>query len=152
MYFLNEQFGRILFVVAIAAAVAGIVLNPAQKLDPVADTLVKRDVTVELNKAALAALSKEAFYAVEPPAIANTPFEPEKHIVVFQSVDLDIPSPGVKRPAQLLPEPGPSLEGSEKLPRWGDEFPKPKTTAGTGAIGDVKTPPVTKPVGTPATK
>src|SRR4051812_23114375 len=126
MYFINDQLGRILLVLAIAASVAGIVFNPAQKLDPVPDNLVKRDVTVELNKSALAALSSETFFANEPAAVTNTPFEPEKHIIVFQPIELDIPSAGVKKPAQLLPEPGPSLEGSEKLPRWGDEFPKIK--------------------------
>jgi hypothetical protein len=68
-------------------------------------------------------------------------FEPEKQVTVFQPIELDIPTPGVKRPAQLLPEPGPSLEGTEKLPRWGDEFPKVKTaSAGAGAVGDAKTP------------
>lgn len=152
MYFINDQLGRILLVVAIAATVIAISMNPSPSVEAMPD--VKREVIVELNKTALAALSKEAYFVTDSPLTASTRcvFEPEKQIVIFQPIDLDIPQPGVKRPAQLLPDPGPSLEGSETLPRWGDEFPKIKSTAAGGAIGDAKpvkpatpTTPVTAP-------
>lgn len=152
MYFINEQLGRILLVVAIVVTIVTIGMNPSPSVEAMPD--VKREVVVELNRAALAALSKETYFVPESTLTASTRcvFEPEKQVVVFQPIELDIPTPGVKRPAQLLPEPGPSLEGTEKLPRWGDEFPKVKATAaGTGAVGDAKTPVAPTTPKTPAT-
>ena len=139
MYFINDQLGRILLGIALVLTIGALSMNPSPSVEAVPDT--KREVVVELNKAALAELSKEAYFVADSPLTASTRcvFEPEKQIVIFQPIELDIPTPGVKRSAQLLPEPGPSLEGSEKLPRWGDEFPKPKaSSAAAGAIGDAK--------------
>jgi len=139
MYFLNDQLGRILLGIALVLTIGAISMNPSASVEAMPDT--KREVVVELNKAALAELSKESYFVADSPLTASNRcvFEPEKQVVIFQPIELDIPTPGVKRPAQLLPEPGPSLEGSEKLPRWGDEFPKPKASnAASGALGDAK--------------
>lgn len=44
----------------------------------------------------------------------------------YQPVELAIPTPVVPRSPRMLPLPGPSLQGSDKLPRWGDEWPPVK--------------------------
>ena len=41
----------------------------------------------------------------------------------FEPIDLDVPPAGLLRPPQILPNPGPALEGTHELPRWGDELP-----------------------------
>ena len=154
MNFVNEQFGRLLLAAAVLITGGLITANPPQPVEPIGDHKLKRPVLVELDKAQIAGLSNEQYFVTEAPAVTTRcVFEPEKTVFVFQPVDLDIPSASVKRPAQLLPEPGPALEGSEKLPRFGDEFPKIKLTEskGAGASGGNPLNPVNplKP-GTPA--
>ena len=59
---------------------------------------------------------------------------PPKLLKEFIPVDLEIPPAGILRPAQLLPDPGPSLEGTDRLPRFGDEMPPVKLTAAADAV------------------
>jgi len=127
MYLINAQFGKILLVLAVIISGFAISTNPDPQIELMTESKAKRPVMVELDKTALAALSSETFYATEPVlANARYVFEPEKTVVVFQPVELDIPPAGIKRAPQLLPEPGPSLEGTDSLPRFGDEFQKVK--------------------------
>ena len=125
--FLDAQLGRMLLVLAVAWTVAAIYLNGAQ---PVPDTLTKvpnDPVKVLLDTEQLAALGAEQCFAMGPgekySESTRYVFVPEKVEVVFHPVDLDVPPIGILRPPQILPEPGPSLEGADKLPRFGDEFP-----------------------------
>ncbi|MCY3020608.1 MAG: hypothetical protein NTW87_16440 [Planctomycetota bacterium] len=127
MRLINEQLGRLLLVVAACAAVAVTWSNRPQPLPEVEPTLLHRQVRVELDKNALAAASTEVFYAPDDGMQWAGPdryvFTKPKVVREYQAVELSLPSAGVKRPPQLLPEPGPSLEGTDKLPRFGDEFP-----------------------------
>jgi len=86
-----------------------------------------RDVYVERDSKAISQASTENYYLgdMAPFAAATHVIIPEKFVKQFVPVELDIPPVTVKRPPQLLPEPGPSLEGAEKLPRFGDEFAPP---------------------------
>lgn len=144
MNLLNEQLGKILLVLAIVIAGAGVYLNPAVHIEEVSDASLKRHVQVEFDKASLAALGNETFFTPDDGTqYAGTQrfvWAKEKIVIVFQPVDLDIPPANIMRPPQLLPEPGPSLEGSHKLPRFGDEFsaitpldPKTQPKSTTGA-------------------
>jgi hypothetical protein len=144
MQMLSDQIGKILLVLAVVIAGAGIYLNPPQSIDEVPQSLLNRPVQVELDKTSLAALGNETFFTQDDGSqyagVQRAVWVKEKISIVFQPVELDIPPANIMRPPQLLPEPGPSLEGSHKLPRFGDEFapivmvdPKtqPKTTTGT---------------------
>lgn len=61
--------------------------------------------------------------------------------VIFSGVELpDVTRARVQQAPQLLPDPGPSLKGADKFPRWGEELPPlyvpPSATKGkTGAKG-----------------
>lgn len=44
--------------------------------------------------------------------------------VIFSGVELpDVTRARLQQAPQLLPDPGPSLKGADKLPRWGEELP-----------------------------
>jgi len=105
MRLINAQLGKILLGIAVVFAIVTISSNADPKIEGVPESKTKRPVMVELDKSALAALSSETFFSTETP-VANTRcvFEPEKTVVVFQPVDLDIPPAGIKRSPQLLPE------------------------------------------------
>ncbi|HEY3321144.1 MAG TPA: hypothetical protein VGP72_11810 [Planctomycetota bacterium] len=122
MNLINEQLGRILLGLAVVAAVFLVTSNPAAKTYSVGGT--ERPVQVKLDQAALTALSTESYFAEAPVISKRTIIEKDPEVRKFEPVDLDLPPANVRRPAQLLPEPGPSLEGSDKLPRFGDEFLK----------------------------
>ena len=144
MNLINELLGKILLGLAVVIAGAGIYLNPAQPTDEVPQSLLNRPVQVELDKSSLAALGNETFFTQDDGSqfagSQRAVWVKEKIMIVFQPVDLDIPPASIMRPPQLLPEPGPTLEGSHKLPRFGDEFapivmvdPKPQQKTTTGA-------------------
>ena len=126
-HLLNRHIGPLLLGVAVFLTALGISSNPQRTLEPVAETLLKRNVTVKLDKSSLAALSSEVFFTADEGTHYEGPkrfvWVREKSVIVFQPVDLEIPPANIMRAPQLLPEPGPSLEGTQTLPRFGDEFP-----------------------------
>jgi hypothetical protein len=126
LHLLNQQLGRILLVLALGLAGAAIYFNPPQKLEEVSQSDASRPVRVTLDQGALKALGDEVFFTQDDDThfmgVTRAVWVKEKTILVFQPVDLEIPPASVMRPPQLLPEPGPSLEGASKLPRFGDEF------------------------------
>lgn len=136
MRIIDQQLGRILLVVAIAIAIAVNVTNPPLTVEPEPADRLSRPVQVKLLKSELATASAEVFFLKEIPAQPSDRFvfaEP-KTAFVFQPVDLDIPPASVGRAPQILPEPGPTLDGAANLPRFGDEFTpvSPSATPATG--------------------
>ena len=124
---LDEQFGRILLAVALVWAVLFSSQNGPLVLEPISQKDLVREVQVTLNAAKLPAAVKEPYFMTPSPAYGGSTdhfiFVPEKKLVEFKSVSLDVPTSNVLPPPQLLPEPGPMLESTVKLPRYGDEFP-----------------------------
>jgi len=147
MRIIDQQLGRILLVVAIAIAIAVNVSNPPLTVEPEPSERLNRPVQVKLLKSELATASAEVFFLKDVPAQPSDRFvfaEP-KTTFVFQPVDLDIPPATVGRAPQVLPEPGPTLDGAINLPRFGDEFApvtpgaSPTTGPGTGATPNTGT-------------
>ena len=127
MMMVHEQFGRILLALAVVLTMVLWSQNGSLDLAPVAQQDLNRQVLVDLDKNALPTASQEKFYASgtgsDYAGGQRYIFVAEKKLIPFQPVELDVPSANVTQPAQILPEPGPTLEGSAKLPRFGDEFP-----------------------------
>ena len=127
MTFINEQLGRILLGVAAVLTLLLWSQNSALTLAAIPETDLNRKVLVELDKNALPTASPEKYFAAGTAAdaagVARCIFVAEKKITPFEPVDLEVPTAAVMAPPQLLPEPGPALEGTDKLPRFGDEFP-----------------------------
>lgn len=123
----DEQFGRVLLGVALVWAALVSVQNGPQVLDSISQSDKDRPVQVSLNVAKLPTAIVEQYFM--QPSLAYTGptdhfvFVPEKKLVEFKPVSLDVPTSNVLPPPQLLPEPGPMLESTGKLPRFGDEFP-----------------------------
>jgi hypothetical protein len=123
----NEQFGRILLAIAVMLTIVLWSQNGSLDLPPVPTQDLNRQVMVELDKNTLPTASQEKFFVLgsgsDYAGGSRFIFVAEKKIIEFQPVELDVPAANVLPPPQLLPEPGPSLEGTAKLPRFGDEFP-----------------------------
>src|SRR5204862_3978391 len=117
----------ILLVLAIVVAAAIVFFNRPLTIPPELVQIKSDPIRVSLDRKALALASSEVFYATgkSPEWLGATTFVfvPEKIVVEFKPVILDIPHVGVMRPPQILTEPGPALDGAHKLPRWGEEFP-----------------------------
>jgi len=121
---IDEQLGRVLLVLAVLVACAAAGMNQYRKLEYVPKNT--RSVQVELDRGALTANANEVFFLADDGnqyTAGKRIFLPEKKVTIDRAVDLGLPPAGVMRPPQLLPEPGPALEGTAKLSRYGDEFP-----------------------------
>ncbi|MGD0091151.1 MAG: hypothetical protein ABSE73_14635 [Planctomycetota bacterium] len=121
---IDEQLGRVLLVVALLAVVVAAGLNPRQERPKVSED--RRPVQVPLDKASLTANSSEVFYIADNGnqfTAGVCIFVKPAKVIVYEPVPLSLPSGSVMRPPQILPDPGPALEGTIKLPRYGDEFP-----------------------------
>lgn len=127
--FLDAQLGRVLLVLALVWTGWSLSSNWARPLPKELTEAKVQPVEVELDTSAKLQDDKEVYFVSGGPdpyiAARLFVFVPEKVITQFRPVELDIPTVSVKRPPQLLPDPGPSLEGAEKLPRFGDEFAPP---------------------------
>ncbi|HLX62405.1 MAG TPA: hypothetical protein VKX17_14100 [Planctomycetota bacterium] len=138
--FLDAQLGKILLVLALVWAGLGLWVNWYTPLPKELTEIEIRPVYVELDSKAKAQGVSESFYLTNNElarfAVVTHVYRSEVLVKQFVPVDLDVPPVTVRRPPQLLPEPGPSLEGAAKLPLFGDEFAPP-------APGDV--PPATPP-------
>jgi hypothetical protein len=128
--FLKEQMGRILLAVAVAGTAASIAMNRWDEPAEVSQQELNRPVLVEYKKDASLKLMAEVFFFADPgkenQSFWNDElawFEHEKTIRPFDGVELELPPASVMRAPQALPEPGPALEGTHKLPRYGDELP-----------------------------
>jgi hypothetical protein len=139
---ISQQLGRVLLIASVAVTAASTGYNTYLGLDPVPEADLQRAVQVELDTSTLAVSAAEIYFAAGP-ATAYLGEEEKylfvlpKKVRVFVPVELEIPPAGVMRSAQVLPDPGPSLDGSLKLPRYGEEFP-PITVA---PADPKKTPP-----------
>ena len=128
MLFINTQLGRLLLGLAAAWTVCCIAFSGGSELQPHSFSVQEKPVHVELDTAALAKEKDENYFPSKPvdfyAGSEHCVFVPEKKIREYEAVDLDIPPAPVMRPPQLLPDPGPALEGTLKLARFGDELPK----------------------------
>ena len=153
MNFINAQFAKILLGVAVVITIVSSSYHTPQPLEPIEERLLKRDVMVTLDRNALAVASAETYFAPgegEQYALPQVAvFVRPKVVKEFQPVLLELPPATIMRPPQILPEGGPSLEGSHTLPRWGEEFgpvtltpedTRP-TRPGAGAAGNARTTP-----------
>ena len=147
--FLDAQLGRVLLAIALLWTAWSLYANWNQPLPKELTDAKTKPVFVEEDTNAKLQDDKEVYYVsggTDPYTVPGLfVFVPEKVLKQFSPVELDIPPVSVKRPPQILPDPGPSLEGADKLPRFGDEFappaaadlaPAPKTavTPGTTAV------------------
>jgi len=133
MDFINAQLGRILLVLAVLITLVSAGMNAPQVLPEVDATSLERPVLVALDKSTLGVASSEEYFAKGP----GSAYEGNREVFVrpkvvkeFQPVLLELPPAGIERAPQVLPEPGPSLEGAAKLPRYGEEFPPIAPAAG----------------------
>lgn len=143
--YVSEQLGRILLGVAILWALAGIALN--RSIAPgIQDQVVQdyqRRVQVDFKPEELAP-HEDLFISQPAEAYRGTAHEAFGPIArrekpkAFEGLQLpEVTRVPVALPPMLLPVPGPSLQGAEKLPRWGEELPpvyippppEPKATA-----------------------
>ena len=152
--FLDEQLGRILLGVAVICAGAAVCLSPARKFPEVPPERGKRPVQVKLDKSKLTANNREVFFVTEYAPPWRLDKEPESFtarpkVKDYVPVDLALPPAGVMRPPQVLPEPGPALEGTHNLPRYGDEFPPIGAADAPPGGAPVAAPGVAKPPGVP---
>ncbi len=126
---IDEHLGYLLFGLALVWTLLAMVCNRATlaTFPDEAKVTEERAVQVPLDLAELASARNELFF---PPKTAQEyiggtrcVFVEEIRKIEFVPVELAIPPAFVMRPPQLLPDPGPSLEGADALPRWGDELP-----------------------------
>lgn len=138
--FLDAQVGRVLLAVALLWTGWSLASNWNRPLPKELTDAKRQPVYVKLDTSAKLQDDKEEYYVsggTDPYTVAGLfVFVSEKVLVQFRPVELGIPPVSVKRPPQLLPDPGPSLEGAEKLPRFGDEFAPP-------SAADILPPPKT---------
>jgi hypothetical protein len=124
---IDEQFGRILLGAALIATLGVSMQNSPLVLEQISQADKDRPVQVPLNAAKLPTAVKELYFMQPGQGYAGSNdhfiFVPEKKMVEFKPVTLDVPTSNVQPPPQLLPDPGPMLETTGKLPRFGDEFP-----------------------------
>lgn len=124
---IDEQLGRILLGLAVLVAVGAACLNPRKELPKVSEDSHRRAVQVPLDRNTLTAGSKEVFFLPDDgkgwAGTERPSFVQPIKVKEFTPVDLPLPPSAVMRPPQILPEPGPALEGTQKLPRYGEEFP-----------------------------
>ena len=145
--FFDEHIGKVLLALALAWGGLCLYANMPSgfktQLAQIEDA-PKLDAYVDLEQKALSKASAETYFVTGPAdnyvASGRFVFVPETIVKQFVPVELDTPPLSVKRAPQLLPDPGPSLEGADKLPRFGDEFPPPSAadlppTPKGGAIG-----------------
>jgi hypothetical protein len=126
---IEEQLGRILLVVAIAFSAAMAVLGGSTEAKFETEDTVKDAGAVQVQLAAEQLLPVEAYY---PDKDANAymgsaryVWIPPKVVKQYEAVDLDVPPAAVMPAPGVLPNPGPSLEGTIGLPRWGEELAPP---------------------------
>lgn len=127
--FFDERIGQVLLGLALVWGGLCLYANRYEPLPAQITDVPKLDVYVDLEQKALSKASAETYFVSGPAdnyvAGGRFVFVPETIVKQFVPVELDTPPLSVKRPPQLLPDPGPSLEGADKLPRFGDEFPPP---------------------------
>lgn len=134
---IDEQLGRILLAIAVFGAGAAAWTNQPRRFEEIPKN--KRSVQVELDKSALTATANEVFFLADDGtqySAGKRVFLQAKVVKPYEPVELGLPPAGVMRPPQVLPEPGPALEGTAKLPRFGDEF---------SPVGAGDKPPADKP-------
>jgi hypothetical protein len=142
---MQEQLGRVLLVLSLVWAAAAWVVFPSQSASfpEEADLADYREkVRVDYKRGELA--PAEAFFPAEAASEYLRPqlskwVRRKAKVVQFEGVDLpDVTRARIMPAPQLLPDPGPSLKGSDKLPRWGKELPAltvPESSSGGSSKG-----------------
>ncbi len=123
---LEEHLGRILLALALAWAGAAAFWGQIPPFEFTGEREISDAEKVQVKIALEKSAAAETFFpertSAEYREPAPTVFVPEKKVIEYRPVELTIPPASVSRPPQLLPSPGPALEGTSSLPRWGDEF------------------------------
>ena len=129
MDLLDKQLGRIFFGIAVflTAAMVSMNLGGAIQFEGDAKKRSTKSIQVVLKTSDQATDTPEVFFPEQDPksfrGSGRFPFIPPVKTFEFKPVDLAVPTTGLVAPPQVLPSPGPSLEGTASLPRWGKEFP-----------------------------
>lgn len=131
---IDEQLGRLLLIAAIGFTVAvGVVGGSTAAHFPDEET-VKDASAVQVPLAAEQLLPVETYFPEQDAAFyrgsENFVFVKPKEVKQYEAIDLEVPPAAVMRPPGVLPNPGPSLEGTEGLPRWGEELAPPAMPSG----------------------
>ncbi|HYF49471.1 MAG TPA: hypothetical protein VEJ63_08700 [Planctomycetota bacterium] len=136
MDFINAQLGRILLVLAVIITIVSTSMNGPQVLPQPEQKDLDRPVLVHLDKSTLGVASSEEYFVKglgsEWAGSERYVFVQEKKVKEFVPVLLELPPAGIARAPQVMPEYGPSLEGSISLPRFGEEFPPIAPAAAKG--------------------
>ncbi|MCW8130949.1 MAG: hypothetical protein KIS92_11405 [Planctomycetota bacterium] len=126
---IDEQLGRLLFVAALGFSVAVAVVGGSTEARFPDEETVKDHAAVQVPLAAEQLLPAETYFPEQDAAYYRGSdtfvFVKPKEVKQYEAIDLDVPPAAVMRPPGVLPSPGPSLEGTEGLPRWGEELPAP---------------------------
>ena len=126
--FISEQAGKFLLALALVWVGASATLCPERRATFEKEAAVKdyeRKVQVQFNPQELApreaVFPDRADYRGPERPVFN---HPEKKEDPFRGLDLPpVTRAVVTAPPQLLTAPGPSLQGAEKFPRWGQDMP-----------------------------
>ena len=127
---LSKWLGKLLFAIAVVWAVTAAIMNRPVPVEyenvDALDTLGNKTL-VKLRVAQVESGAPEAFFVTLAGDLEGSdrkifPTRGER-IAEYSPVQLAIPDATVQRGPMVLPSPGPSLPGSGKLPRWGEEMP-----------------------------
>ena|SRR6185295_16356813 len=124
---LDEHLGKAFLALAVLWTGWMVYSDRYQPLPESLTNIPTRPVYVELDSKAKSPATKEEYYLTSAVPYKKATFVVMQKVNIkqFSPVELDIPPITVKRPPQLVPDGGPSLEGAEKLPRFGEELPPP---------------------------
>ncbi len=125
---IDKQLGRILLGIAIVWSIVIASMNMSEEVTFPGEIQksAAKDIQVELDVTTLATASPEQYFPTQDPkelrGSGKFPFVPPVKVFEFTPVSLSVPLTGLEPPPQVLPSPGPALEGTAGLPRWGEEF------------------------------
>jgi len=142
---LTTHLGKILLGVALVWSITAAIISPLKTMELTGAAPAKDkepDVYVSFDPKVLTSAKVENYFPNKPvdPGTDREVWIRVKKVEPYKEIELAIPPANIARPPQLLPAPGPSLEGAHTLPRWGDELPA------LAAPKDVKDPKKPDPV------
>ena len=130
--FIEEQLGRLLLAAAIAWAAAATFAGGAAPLHLSGLDEVKDPERLQVELGAAQQAPKEAYFPAGDAELyrgsARHVFVKPKVVKQYEAVELEVPPAAVMRPPGMVTSPGPGLDGTANLPRWGEELPPPPVT------------------------
>jgi len=144
---IDEQLGRLLLVAAISCAAAMAVLGGSTDAVFPDEQNVKDPAALQVELTAGQLAPVETYFPDKEVAHYQGSnrfvFVQPKITKQYEAVDLEVPPAQVMRAPGVLPSPGPALEGTVGLPRWGEELPPAQPPKEAPKTGTTPTPPAT---------